>query len=132
MNKKTSCTTCKKRKACKELCPSMTELLANYKTNNDTYSDKTINEKEHPLSHKLDNVFFTLGLSEIQRRDTKRIAIAILNQKQTKILTLYCNGLKQSDIAKKLNISQSTVSLTIKRIRYILKQSYINIMPHIL
>jgi len=101
MNKKKSCATCQKRKNCKELCKQMLGLLENHKDNNGIYSDKTISAKEYPFSDKLDNIFFSIGLSEIQHRDSKRIVIAILNPRQKKLLALFCDGLRQKDIAKK-------------------------------
>ncbi len=132
MNKKKSCATCKKRNTCKELCKEMVGLLENHKNNNGIYSDKTIYAKECPFSDKLDNIFFTIGLSKIQHRDSKRIIIAILNPRQKKLLALFCDGLRQKDIAKELGVSQSTVSQSIKNIRTILKQSYTEIIAHII
>lgn len=116
MRKKITCKTCHKRDKCKELCSTMVGILKNSKANNGVYTDNTMTVKEKPISHKLDNVLFTTGLSEIQRRDANRVIVALLNPTQKKVISLYCEGKTQKQIARQLRISQSTVSQKIKNL----------------
>ena len=132
MRKKLTCTVCKKRNKCKELCSTMIEVLKNSKSNNDIYTDNTFSIKEKPISHKLDNILFTTGLSEIQRRDAERVIVALLNPAQKKVISLYCDGKTQKQIAKKLHISQSSVSQKIKGTKELIRESFIEIIPHII
>ena len=132
MNKKTSCTTCKKREACKELCPSMLELLYNTKANNGIYSEARINSREIPLSNYLESILFTKGFSDIEYRDASRIIIAILSPIQKQILMLHSEGITQSEIAKSLGVSQANISRKFKTIRNVISQSFVEVLPHIL
>ena len=132
MNKKTSCTTCKKRKACKELCPSMLELLYNTKANNGIYSEARINAIEIPISNYLESILFTKGFSDIEYRDASRIIIAILSPIQKQILMLHSEGITQSEIAKSLGVSQANISRKFKTIRNVISQSFVEVLPHIL
>ncbi len=132
MKKKITCNKCSKRDKCKELCSAMIEILKNSKANNGIYTDNTMAVKEKPISHKIDNVLFTTGLSDIQKRDAERIIVALLSPTQKKVLSLYCDGKTQKQIATKLKISQSTVSQKIKGTKTLIREGFIEIMPHII
>lgn len=129
MNKKT-CNVCQNRDKCKTLCDDMLDVLKNYKSKNKIYADGTFNT----YNCKIDNAssVYTYGLSNDEKRDVKRIIVAILTKEQKKILSLYSEGYTQKDIAKILKVSQSNVSQKLQSIKSEINKSLIAVIPYVI
>ncbi len=127
-----TCNICPKRDTCQALCQNMSLLLTHSrsKDKDKVYSNNYLQLKEVPNS--VENSFYFLGLSEIQKRDICRIIIAILTPNQIKILELYGDGFTQSEIAKKLGVKQASISSRLKTIRKEINKNVVEAIPLIL
>lgn len=127
-----TCNHCKKRIKCKKLCSTMNDILENSISKNGLYADTTHITKNITLDENgIDNIIYTYGLSDIERRDTRRIIIALLKPDEAEVLKLLSSGLAQEKIAETVGCSQPAISIRIKNIQKKIKDSIVLTMPYI-
>lgn len=88
------------------------------------YLDIPLDSVSEFLSYEIDSTFKLDKLSDL--KDLKRIAkesFSKLDSKCKTIMSLHLMGLKQNEIAEKMNINQSVVSRAIKKVVLANKQS---------
>jgi DNA-binding NarL/FixJ family response regulator len=123
-----TCNVCKKRESCKSLCEGMERAVKNLKSENGLYAESTVNMKSRQFE---DRIFYSSGMSDIEKRDSRRIIVALLSPEQKELLALYAKGFKQQEIADKLGLGQSGVSQRIKTIKRTLKEGFTEIIEAI-
>ncbi len=126
-----TCNTCDKVGHCEYLCKDMNKLLENKKSNNGIYADST-EDGSKKFMHKdsIERLIYTQGLSQDEKDSAKRIIISILKPEQKMILELYAQGYNQVAIAKKLGITQSSVSQRIKSIRNEIREAFVKVIDY--
>lgn len=127
-----TCNNCRQRENCKELCISMHKVLQNSIKKNGLYSNTTQTVKNTNLNeNEIDSMVFTHGLSDIEKRDTKRILIAVLKPDEAKILKMISSGMEQKEIGDILGLTQPAISIRLKNIQKKLKDSIVLVLPYI-
>ena len=127
-----TCNVCKKRESCKSLCDGMERAVKNLKSENGLYAESTVNMKSRQFEDdKIDRIFYSSGMSDIEKRDSRRIIVALLSPEQKELLALYAKGFKQQEIAEKLGLGQSGVSQRLKTIKRTLKEGFTEIIEAI-
>lgn len=111
------CNLCPKYETCNKLCDMVLNEL-NKSVGKRKHNIDTIDSREVLLSNDdLDNIIYYSSLTNNEYSRLSNLVIAILTPKQKELLKLFSEGKTQSELAEIFNVSQSSISQSIKAIK---------------